>query len=398
MSRIDGTRTDQAATHWTALAGELTALQRAGRWLPGPATTLEVIGRSEVELDHERLIAWLLDPRAAHRLGPAVLAAVLRRCGVPEPPDAGPLFRARVRTQVVRASSRPDIVVTLPDRTLVVELKINAPEGDGQTTRQADDHAGLPQPVLVFLTRRGDQPADGRFKALGLVALAEDLRQALADAPQPPPGAAARGRAVAHDYLATLERMLGLEPVDQDAARFWLAHGAELRPARQAARQLLARLPQPTAAALRALAGELGGDLVVTSFEYVAKGTKEHDEVAVLLSRRQWLAPDGAVRFGLGLGQRVAPDPDSSEQRPFWGVYVTDPAAFTALRTTWGGRKPWHHWVWWDHLDLAPPLDDRDLLTHYAERVAEQVRRAWPQDLAALDRAATAAEHPPAEH
>lgn len=155
------------ADNWSALADEVDALRTAGRWLPGPATTLEVIGRSGAEIDHERLIAWLLDPVAAHDLGPALLGAMLRLCGISDI-RREELLHSRVARQVVQASSRPDIVVLMPRHTLVIELKINAAEGDGQTTRQADDNADVPGAVLVFLTLHRQRPADERFRPIGL--------------------------------------------------------------------------------------------------------------------------------------------------------------------------------------------------------------------------------------
>ncbi len=89
-SVIDLTGSDgSGANPWSALTVELNDLQAAGRWLPGPATTLEVTGRYEYEADHERLLAWLLDPRAAHNLGSALLAALLGRAGVTDIPPPG---------------------------------------------------------------------------------------------------------------------------------------------------------------------------------------------------------------------------------------------------------------------------------------------------------------------
>ena len=117
-----------------------------------------MIGRSGLESDHERLIAWLLDPLATHNLGPAVLGAVLEHLADTSLPPRDELLRARVRRQVVSAESRPDIVVMMPGRTLVIELKINSEERPGQTTRQADDYADVPNAVLLFLTFRGRRP------------------------------------------------------------------------------------------------------------------------------------------------------------------------------------------------------------------------------------------------
>ncbi|GAA1918737.1 PD-(D/E)XK nuclease family protein [Streptantibioticus ferralitis] len=378
-----------SAAYWSALADEVDALRADGRWLPGPATTLEVIGRSGVEVDHERLIAWLLDPLAAHGLGPALLGAMLYRSGVSDAPPPEELVRARVKKQVVRATSRPDIVVLMPSHTLVIELKINSEEGAGQTTRQADDHANVPNAVLVFLTLHHQQPTDGRFRAMGLRSFAEDLRQALSEVLKPASYAAARGRATADNYLATLERMLGMDPADQEAARFWLSHRKSLPEAQQAAQRLLTHLPEYVAKILESLAGELGDDLVVSSFHYMAPSQRkigdEFEEQAVLLSRKRWLT-NGKARLGIGLGQRVDVNPDRPYQRPWWGVYAADLDAVGRLRDTWKlNNKPWAGWVWWKYLDLEPPADRSDLLTHYARDVAQLVRVSWKQDVGVLN-------------
>ncbi|MFJ5608112.1 PD-(D/E)XK nuclease family protein [Streptomyces sp. NPDC093221] len=378
-------------SYWAALQAELDVLAVKGLWLPGPATTLEVLGQSEVEIHHERLIAWLLDPLAPHYLGPTVLRALLQRFLAADSPSTDELIGARVRTQAVAASSRPDIVVTMPKHTLVIELKINSPEGEGQTTRQADDHANMPHPVLVFLTRRCQQPTDRRFEPLGLTDFATDLRQCLESAPKPRTPTAAKGRAVAHDYLATLEKMLAMDPADQEAARFWLAHGRNLLQAQAAAKALLAHLPQYVVTALESVSPELGDGLVASSFpsKVVGSAGKEYTEDAVLLARQRWLGADGRALFGMGFGQRTRPNPDIQEECPFWGVYAHDPDVRASLRATWGvaDERPWGKWVWWKYLELEPPTDAERLLAHYAGTLAEHVRTTWPWQIQALDSA-----------
>lgn len=375
----------QSSPSWAEVTAELDELQETGRWLPGPATMLDVLERSDFEADHERLVAWLLNPRCAHNLGPAVLGAMLERLrrqsaivGAATPAD---LSRARVRTQVVRASSRPDIVVEMPARTLVVELKIHSAEGFEQTTRQADDYANVPGVLLVFLTLHDRAPGDPRFVHMRLRDFAEDLRQVLEGARELASPAAIRSRAVAADYLATLERMLGMDPVDQVAARFWLRHGRSMEEAEQAARKLLRQLPDVAHRALESVAPDLGPDLVVSEIEYTARGRdrKDYPERAVLLARKRWLRPDGTIRVGIGMAQSADyPDPHDGWHSPFCGIWASDHVVRARLHERWGTEKPWEPWARWRYLDLEPPSDQTaDLLEHYANEIIAQVRLDW---------------------
>lgn len=386
---------DPSTSRWTALADELDDLRAAGRWLPGPASVLEVIGRTGIEADHERLIAWLLDPRAAHYLGTVLLAALARRAELGDIP-AREISSAQIKTQVIRAKSRPDIVVTITGgRIIVIELKIRSGEGDEQTTRQADDYAAEPGAVFIFLTLHSRPPGDSRFRHVLLRDFATDLREALDSAPEPPSQSAGRGRAVARDYLATLERMLGMDPVDQDAARFWLKHRKSLPEAEHAAQKLLANLPGRTIKALESLADDLADDLTVAAFQYPVKGMTDAHENAVLLTRRRWILPDGRVRLGAGLGQSVTPDPDHSLKRPFCGIYAADGNVYTDLRSAWQpDSTEWDSWVCWTYLDLQPPDDASDLLTHYAAAVARNVRTAWEKHIRNLDLQASCVQTP----
>jgi hypothetical protein len=391
---LDADRTSPPGHYWGVLTAELDNLRAGGRWLPGPATILEVIERSGVEADHERLIAWLLNPLAPHNLGPAVLEATLRRIRAC-PDDVGAsageeLSRIRVQRQVVRAKSRPDIVVEAPQYTLVIELKINSQEGDGQTGRQADDYADVPGVIHVFLTLRDRRPRDSRFLQLLLRDFAVDLRCVIDRAPEPASAVAARGRAVAADYLATLERMLGMDPVDQDAARFWLKHGKNMTAAREAARSLLTHLPEHSRPALESLAADLGEDFAVFSFDDVSTSRNgiDYPERAVLLTRRRWVRQDGKVRLGMGLGQSKKPDPIDTIHRPFCGIYAADAHLYSSLREALEPKsRPWGNWALWQLLDLDPPYDDGDLLVHYARAVADQARRDWEQNHGLLERA-----------
>jgi hypothetical protein len=175
---------------------------------------------------------------------------------------------------------------------------------------------------------------------------------------------------------------------DQEAARFWLKYGRKIPQAKDAARTLLSRLPERAGRTLESLAASCGKDLVVSSFDYIARdgdGT-EYPERAVLMARRRWTGQSGPTRLGIGLGQSVNPDPYASLHRPFWGIYAADQDVLDKLREFCRkSDEPWHPWAQWEYLNLDPPDERRDLLTHYAAAIAEHARLSWEENIRLLD-------------
>lgn len=219
------------------------------------------------------------------------------------------------------------------DQRLVIELKIDAREGDKQTTQQADDYADDPGAQFVYLTLRDLPPNDPRFKHLLLRDLYGCLRRTLETAPSSVFPAHIRGRSVAEDYAATLERMLGLDRVDQEAARYWFRHESEIWQAAEAARQLLVHLPARAKQELEVRAPQFGDGIQVATFTYPA--VTGNWERAVLMTRKSWMLDTEAVRLGVGLGLDTEPKTDragTNRYRPFWGVYARDDQIRNSLR------------------------------------------------------------------
>jgi hypothetical protein len=387
-------------TVWARLSADLDDLRASGHWPSGPTTVLEIIGQTRLEASHEKLIAWLLHPLANHGLGSAVLASLLMHLDDDRMPSPEQLTLAHVRTQVVGASGRPDIVVMMPGARLVIELKIDAKEGITQTSRQADDYTGVPNVSFVFLTLGGSPPSDPRFKHLLLRDFFECLHLVLDSSPPPVRLAHVRGRAVAEDYAATLERMLGLDPIDQEAARYWLRYASEIKKAEAAAQRLLKYLHEYTERAFAAVASSLGDDVqVVTCTDRVTAGWKTpYDERAVLLTRESWMRDTETPRLGIGLGISTEPKADwtgSGAYRPFWGVYAKDEQVGGILRDhlsriperSDAGGEQWGPWARWWYIDLEPPDDHADLLSYYATSVTNQVSQFWQRHRDVLDQA-----------
>jgi hypothetical protein len=100
----------------------------------------DVLGLQYSELDHSRVLAWLLDRRQSHGQGATFFRELLRATQeVISLPIACADEPYRVRTEVSHARSRIDIEVMGPTFLLHIENKVNAEEGDDQTCRERDD-------------------------------------------------------------------------------------------------------------------------------------------------------------------------------------------------------------------------------------------------------------------
>lgn len=182
---------------------------------------------------------------------------------------------------------------------------------------------------------------------------------------------------------------------DQEAARFWIKYGGKIPQAEDAARRLLARLPERVGRTLERLAASLDKDLVVSSFNYTARDARgaAHPERAVLVARSRWVRGNEPARLGIGLGQSVSPDPHNSLSRPFYGIFAADHDILDRMREYCGPSNGlWHPWAQWDYLSLDLPDERGDLLTHYASAVAEHVRLSWEENIRGLDEVI---DHPP---
>lgn len=132
-------------------------LKAEGVWRSGRRTLLAELGIATDEVLMCRGLAWLLTPDGWHGLGTRFLGRFLSDAGVPAPQGQV----AVVEREVSRTNTRADIVIRLPNRTVVIEAKINAPEMPNQCDRLAAD---WPEELvtLVLLTRSGHQPVSAR--------------------------------------------------------------------------------------------------------------------------------------------------------------------------------------------------------------------------------------------
>lgn len=153
--RVEGPSGAASVLDAARLAGMAAAQERIvarGEWTHGPSTLMSVLGLDRAEVMNCRVVRWLLDPLSPHGLGTAMLGAFAQVLGVEFDQPA----KASVRVEVVQPESRADVVLTGSGWTVVIEAKVDAPEGEDQgAALERDWPTARP---LVFLTRSGARP------------------------------------------------------------------------------------------------------------------------------------------------------------------------------------------------------------------------------------------------
>ena len=133
-------------------------LRAAGKWIGGACDLLSIIGRGRRETYHSAILAWLLNPSGRHGLGTSFLRALLVEAQVPGGIADDGLVAAVPAIEVEGGTSRADIIVRSPGLHVVIEVKVDAREGDEQLQRLYNDHAS-PSASFIFLTPRGRPPS-----------------------------------------------------------------------------------------------------------------------------------------------------------------------------------------------------------------------------------------------
>jgi hypothetical protein len=136
-----------------AMSDARNRIVAAGGWTAGPWTLMAVLELSRAEVQNCRVLRWLLDPLARHGFGADLVSSLCNHLGLTiSHPEL-----ARVSAEVTRQDTRADIVIEGLDggQVLVIEAKIDAPEG----ARQAERIEALwPEAELLgFLTVGGTQ-------------------------------------------------------------------------------------------------------------------------------------------------------------------------------------------------------------------------------------------------
>lgn len=203
-----GGRAQRTLARWQASYGQMEGEQRRlranGRWRRGHADLFGVLNISRAEIRHSAMIAWLLDPIARHGLGSGFIDNVLRHTFSDESFDR--VDSAVPKCEYAINGGRVDIVVFAKTFTLVIENKIDSPEGDDQCDSYHAAFKNHPNSYFILLKPGDDPPTSASGEALQAFRVLQyaDVRTLLADAlkrAQP-----ADGRHIAVDYLQTLDR------------------------------------------------------------------------------------------------------------------------------------------------------------------------------------------------
>src|ERR1022692_1556421 len=152
-------------------------------------TLFDVLGISEDELSHSKMMAWLLDPTESYGLGSKALRRFLYRAaklahaakvdfgkdGVPITPllaETLSLSDVRLRCEYSLSNRRrPDVVIWSENEhwLCVIENKVLSDEGEEQTTSYYDEMLKSFPPgqfrhrLFVFLTPEGTWPESTQF-------------------------------------------------------------------------------------------------------------------------------------------------------------------------------------------------------------------------------------------
>jgi hypothetical protein len=180
-----------------------------GAWTAGPSTLMGVLDLARAEVQNCRVLRWLLDPLARHGFGAALVADLAGHLGASLPEPA----LARANAEMSRAISRADVVIEglAGGRVIVVEAKIDAPEGDRQAHRLEEDWPEATH--LVFLTTQGTRiPSTAtdieRWQPLSWGWLADRVTELLETTRTPLDGRAIDARRAASDWAAGVRRYL----------------------------------------------------------------------------------------------------------------------------------------------------------------------------------------------
>jgi hypothetical protein len=186
MSRPGATETDQWSEQIAAMREVQQSLVAAGRWRTGPSDLMAVLGIDQQEVLNCRMVRWLFDPLAHHRIGVPMLESLADHLNIAlSSPE-----QATVALEVMTEETRADVVVQCDSRTIVFEAKVGAGEQSGQAARIEERWPGAD---LVFLTKEvGRTPTTARdqhrWRSLSWTWLATEAMRHVHDTRSSSPG------------------------------------------------------------------------------------------------------------------------------------------------------------------------------------------------------------------
>ena len=207
------TRSAETVASWPSVMAEMVGARNrlvdSGLWTAGPSTLMGVLDLSRAEVQNCRVLRWLLDPLARHGIGAALIERLCHCLGVAVSEPA----LARATVEMSRDVSRADVVLeglTLGG-VVVIEAKIDAPEGDRQAHRLETDWPEAKR--LVFLTVPGGRTPitatePERWRPMAWTWFADNVSELLDAAGQVSDFRAVDARRAATDWVAGVRRYL----------------------------------------------------------------------------------------------------------------------------------------------------------------------------------------------
>lgn len=202
-------RADSWASDFDRMLQVQRGLEAQGSWLTGPNDLLGIIGLHRWERAHSAALGWLLDPTGAHGLGAALLDRFLQRSGLAESNSEEPV---EVVLEAAGGTAFVDVLVRSRSWTLVIEVKIDAPEQEEQALRLWSDWRDEVTPAFVYLTPSGRETTThvtGECKKAWTLLPWRDVARDLRALLQSPEAASARGNDAARQYAMTLQSLFG---------------------------------------------------------------------------------------------------------------------------------------------------------------------------------------------
>ncbi len=211
MARLQSEwREAQTAAWATGLAvaeAEYRLLCSHDLWQESPADFFWVVGIGRKELQHSRMLGWLLDPKQGHGLG-ATFAEAMLRLAVGKRPEritVRSVRREETRWTQAGCETRADLVVYGDGFILVIEVKVDADEQCRQCDRLIECFGTRDGVSYVFLSPDSKPPVtdtNGRFQTVHWW----QVRRALEEALNGAPSGSAPDQALARNYVLTLRR------------------------------------------------------------------------------------------------------------------------------------------------------------------------------------------------
>lgn len=154
--RLDRLNAEEFREQLERLKLRIDVARKSGAWNSSDHNIFRILGCARNEEVHSNVLAWLLDPEESHGIGSRFLTIFMVR--VFQKTDVCIPIEVLKNRQF--GSDRPDIVIRGHNWILVLENKIDAAEGEMQTSRYSERWRTLAamqkrEPFFAFVSPNG---------------------------------------------------------------------------------------------------------------------------------------------------------------------------------------------------------------------------------------------------